>query len=189
MYVPRCLPRIPPRRVHTLWRMLPPTPQHPVHAQTAEFLAIADLQGSRDSSSNDIVRLAAPLSASAVEKYLKSLIRESTVRGWPQSCSCAYVSFCGLGFSFGVAFVLDGWLHGSGRARCATCLLVFSCASSDRAYLLGIPTSALKHMICLVAEHLFIVPYPRFRLLPCLSELAWPSEHCPCFCGPMNGWI
>jgi len=54
----------------------------PLNVQTAEFLAIAELSsgGGRDSGSNDIVRLAAPLSAVAIDKYLKALIRESTVR-------------------------------------------------------------------------------------------------------------
>ncbi|KAF5842574.1 ATP-dependent helicase C-terminal-domain-containing protein [Dunaliella salina] len=50
--------------------------------QTAEFLAIAELQGSRDSSSNDIVRQGAPLSAGAVDRFLKGLVRESKAVFW-----------------------------------------------------------------------------------------------------------
>jgi predicted HTH transcriptional regulator len=71
-----------------------------MHAQTAEFLAIADLSSGGQSSSpstakeaakkkkmakkkkstaKDLVRLAAPLSSNAINKYLDVLIHEGMV--------------------------------------------------------------------------------------------------------------
>lgn len=71
------------------WYPTAATNRHPTnsatYAQTAEFLAVAELGGARGGAPggggrNDHVLLAAPLSKSSVDAYLKCMITERTVR-------------------------------------------------------------------------------------------------------------